>query len=177
MQLYIALLRGINVSGQKIIKMDQLKLMFENLGFQRVSTYVQSGNVRFESLTTNECALSERLSAQIKSDFGYEVPVIVLSRDTLQKIIETNPFSHLEPAHLYVTFLASQPDDFDQEILLNKRQEGEALHFADHAIYLYCPNGYGKTKLSNNYIESKLKVVATTRNWKTSNILLNDEGK
>lgn len=173
MTTYISILRGINVSGQKLIKMDALRKSYENLGFRNVTTYVQSGNVLFKGKNTKPAVLAQVISRQIDQDFGFDVPVIVLSIDKLKQIMDRNPFAkEKESAFLYVTFLASQPAPYDKKIIEDKKLIQEEIGFTDEAIYLYCPKGYGTSKLNNNLIENKLKVIATTRNWKTTNELL-----
>ena len=175
MTTYISILRGINVSGQKLIKMDALRKMYENLGFQSVKTYVQSGNVIFKSKDFKIAGLEQTISRQIKKDFGFDVPVIVLTIDKLKKIIENSPFSKdlsKDASFLHVTFLSSKPKSFEREVIETKRSNKEEISFSDDAVYLYCPDGYGISKLSNNFLETKLKVGATTRNWKTTNELL-----
>ena len=174
MTIYISILRGINVSGQKLIKMDALRKMYENLGFRNVTTYVQSGNVVFSSDVIEPCILEGKISQQIEKVFGFIVPVIVMTSEKLKQIIDNNPFlkdANKDQAFLHVTFLSSKPSNYDQKAIEVKKQEGEDLSFSDDAIYLYCPNGYGNTKLTNNLFETKLKVRATTRNWKTTNEL------
>jgi len=175
MATFISMLRGINVSGQKLIKMEALRLLYENLGFQNVTTYLQSGNVIFSGNETDITGLEQRISHQIEEGLGYEVPVIILSLNNLKLIIDNNPFIqdiNKDQAFLYVTFLSSQPDHYDPKILEGKRQNEEEISFSDKAIYLYCPNGYGRTKLTNNFLEARLHVNATTRNWKTTGALL-----
>jgi uncharacterized protein (DUF1697 family) len=171
---YISILRGINVSGQKLIKMDALKKSYENMGFHNVTTYVQSGNVIFTCNHFEINELEQKISSQIEKDFGFEVPVIVLTIDKLKQVIDNNPFLNdlnNDRAFLHVTFLASKPDHYDYKTIEDKKQSGEEINFTDSAVYLYCPNGYGRTKLNNNFLETKLKVGATTRNWKTTNEL------
>ena len=175
MTTYISILRGINVSGKNLIKMDALKKMYENLGFQNIKTYVQSGNVVFKA-TGSEKEIAQTIIDGIKSEFGYDVPVIVLNLDDFKDIIENSPFAKdpsKDPAFLHVTFLADKPGNFDRKAIDEKVGKGEEIHFADNAVYLYCPNGYGVTKLSNTFLESKLKVTATTRNWKSTNAIFN----
>lgn len=176
MTTYISILRGINVSGQKIIKMDALKNMYEGLKFKNIKTYVQSGNVIFTDNETDLKKLENKIHKQIELDFGFSVPVIVLTKEILQEIVNSNPFSKApknETSFLHVTFLADIPTEYDKELVENKKQIGEEIQLADRAVYLYCPNGYGKTKLNNSFLETHLKVIATTRNWKTTNELLN----
>lgn len=168
---YISILRGINVSGQKLIKMEALRKSYEALGFHNVTTYVQSGNVIFTSKTGSSEKLAQRITQQIKKDFGFDVPVLVLTIGKLKAIIAKNPFAHKEANFIYVTFLASKPENFDKKIIEEKKLPVEEIAFTDDAVYLYCPKGYGNSKLNNSLMESKLKVTSTTRNWKTTNEL------
>ncbi|MCK3683025.1 DUF1697 domain-containing protein [Maribellus sp. YY47] len=175
MQTCISILRGINVSGRNSIKMADLKTAYEALGFQRVTTYIQSGNVVFESSETDQEKLSKKIHLQIQSTFGYDIPVLVVNVDSWQQIIEQNPFakdSSKDPAFLHVTFLASAPELSSKDAILTRLSNGEEIQITSGAVYLYCPHGYGRTKLNNNFLEAKLGVQATTRNWKTTLKLL-----
>lgn len=175
MTTYISILRGINVSGQKTIKMDALKKMFEKLNFKSIQTYIQSGNVVFTTAEKDPKKIEKLISLEIKKEFGFDVPVIILHVNTLKEIIDSNPFAkdHVKDiSFLHVTFLADNPTKFDKEKIVEKKQPGEEIAFTTNVVYLYCPNGYGKTKLNNTFLENKLKVQATTRNWKTTNELL-----
>lgn len=171
METYIALLRGINVSGQKLIKMGELKSALQELSFDRVTTYLQSGNVVFKATAQSLDELALKISRQIHQAFGFEVAVVVLRKEQLEKIILQNPFAKEiqdSDAGLYITYLKTVPFNFDLSIIESKLQEDEAIVIEDGVIYFYCPKGYGRTKLNNNFLESKLGVVATTRNWKTT---------
>lgn len=175
MKTYISILRAINVSGQKVIKMDALKRMYESLHFENVRTYIQSGNVLFSSAEADPKELESIISAKIQAEFGFEVPVLVLSIETLEKIVQDNPFAEgngKDIAFLHVTFLADSPVDYDLESILQKKQRDEEIAITSKAVYMYCPHGYGKTKLHNSFLESKLKIPATTRNWKTTKEIL-----
>lgn len=179
METYISILRGINVSGQKSIKMADLKMLFEKLGFTGVKTYVQSGNVIFQYRNENPKEIEQKIQNEIKSAYGFDVPVIVFQAEKFQQIVLANPFKDdttKETSHLYVTFLASPPEIYDSEAILNKKSGREEIEFSNEAVYLYCPNGYSKSKLSNNLLENKLKVTATTRNWKSCNEILKIAG-
>lgn len=170
MPTFISILRGINVSGQKLIKMEALKEMYEKLGFTSIQTYIQSGNVVFRSENSDPVSLEKMISQQILKSTGFEVPVIVLDLADLKEIISNNPFltdSSKEISHLHVTILSAIPDDVIAEKMNAKKSPDEDYSFVGRAIYLYCPNGYGRTKLHNNFIEKAGKVPATTRNWKT----------
>lgn len=175
MTTYISILRGINVSGHKIIKMDALKKMYEQLGFQHVRTYVQSGNVIFQHNESRLSDLEQTISKQIQINFGFDVPVIILTINMLKKVIEGNPFVKdpmKEPSFLHITFLSAKPAGINMEKIESKKLIEEEISFSDNAVYLYCPSGYGNTRLTNNFLESALKVGATTRNWRSTNELL-----
>ena len=167
---YISLLRGINVSGQKKIIMKDLKALYEALGFENVVTYIQSGNVIFES-DADEQILIGKIEEAITEKYGFDVPVQVRRASKLENIVETCPFAELdlieEGTRVMVTFLESQPSEESVAKLMTYVKEPERLVCMGRVVYLHCPNGYGKTKLSNAFIENKLKIGATTRNWKS----------
>ena len=172
--MYIAILRGINVSGAKTIKMEALRFTFQKLGFENVATYIQSGNVVFTVAETKTSELAAKITGAIKTDFGFDIPVIVLSAAELQSIFKNNPLNDgtRDEAFLHVTFLAESPAAFNFSDIEAKKQGEEEIMISGKVVYLYCPHGYGKTKLTNTFLESKLKVAATTRNWKTTCELL-----
>jgi uncharacterized protein (DUF1697 family) len=172
---YAAMLRGINVSGHKIIKMEHLRASFEALGFYNVKTYVQSGNVVFESGINSTASLSDAIGKRILRDFGFSVPVILRTADEMERIVHDNPFlktAGIDDSKLHVTFLSAIAPKAANEQLQSLASKPERFHIKEREIYLCCPNGYGSTKLSNTAIEKKLSAVATTRNWKTVNTLL-----
>ena len=176
MKTYISILRGINVGGQKSIKMDALKEIYESLQLLNIQTYIQSGNVVFQANYTNSKDLEKKISDQIQKYLGFEVPVIILEKDELKDIIEKNPYRDDDTkdiSHLHVTLLNAKPVKVNAEAIHEKKTQGEELTIVERAVYLYCPNGYGRTKLTNTFFENCLKVQATTRNWKTALELLN----
>ena len=167
---YISLLRGINVSGQKKILMKDLKALYENLGFENVMTYIQSGNVLFETKETAIEALQQQIADAIQKAYGFEVPVLVKTVDNLQKIFERNIYIERykdDVSKLYFTLLGETPDSELVDALMAMNYQPEEFYIANDTVYFYCPTGYGKTKLTNNFFEKKLKVAATTRNYKT----------
>lgn len=171
---YISLLRGINVSGKNPLKMNDLKKMYQELGLSNVVTYIQSGNVLFQSKETDAQKLQHMLANQIKIDFGYDISIFVLSYHQLEKIILHHPFLKDESndnTFFHLTFLSHPPQRIDHESILDKKLPTEQIYIKDEVVYLYCPNGYGKTNLSTTFLETKLKVNATTRNWKTTLVL------
>lgn len=174
MTIYIAMLRGINVSGQRIIKMDRLRAVFEDMGFADVKTYVQSGNVIF---VTDESAanLAVIIERKILDEFGFEVPVLTKSANEFKEIVKRNPFLKdraIDGSKLHVTFLSDDPPRNALELLQPLAVGPEQARIVGRAVYLYCPNGYGNTRLNNTAIEKKLSCRATTRNWATTNKLL-----
>jgi uncharacterized protein (DUF1697 family) len=177
---YISILRGINVSGHNIIKMDQLKKLIENLGFENVHTYIQSGNLIYQTKKTAPIKLSERIKNSIQKEFGFDVPVFTITSETLEVVIKNNPFQkdiNKDAVFFHVTFLSAIPAQEKIEILKSIDSKNDIFEIVEQAMYLYCPNGYGNTKLTNTFVESKLKASATTRNWKTTNELLNSAKK
>jgi uncharacterized protein (DUF1697 family) len=176
MTTFISILRGINVGGHHAIKMDALRKLFNDLGFINVQTYIQSGNVIYQSKKTGTEKINEVIQKSIKHQFGFDVPVITLSLDELTKISESNPFvkdKTKDISFLHVTFLSGKPKDEDINKIKEHDFRPDEFKHIDKAIYLYCPNGYAKTKLSNTFFEKKLKASATTRNWKITNDLIN----
>lgn len=176
MKTYLSILRGINVGGHKLIKMEALRKIYTNLGYQNVQTYIQSGNVIFQASNNNEKVLEEEITQKILTDFSFEVPVIVKDLVELKSIVENNPFlkgSSKELDYLHVTFLSAEPKKTDVEKISLDKYLPDEFKLIGKVIYLYCPNSYSKSKLTNNFFESKLKSTTTTRNWKTVNELLN----
>jgi len=175
MQTYISILRGINVSGQKKIQMTDLKALYENLKFKNVSTYIQSGNVIFKRKRQSDEVLAKKIQNAIYEKYSFEVPVIIRNVEELKNTIATNPFlkeKNINEEKLHITFLEKLPDKAKVHIIKNIDYSPDKFIIIDKEIFLYCPNGYGITKLSNNFFENNLKVTATTRNWKTVNKLV-----
>lgn len=165
MKTYIALLRGINVGGHKKLKMADLKLLFEELGFEAVTTYIQSGNVVFTAKKGN--GLAERISKEIEKRFGWEVPVLVKTADAIAEILKDCPFDDTKKAEAYFMLLASPPEEKLMEAVREINYPNEEFVLTAKCVYIYFGNGYGNAKLNNNLFEKKLKVAATTRNYRT----------
>jgi uncharacterized protein (DUF1697 family) len=170
----VSMLKGINVGGQKQIRMETLRGIYEELGFTRVRTYVQSGNVVFESTEQDPSVLVKRVEAQIKQACGYQVSVFIRQAQELRGILAGNPFindRNEDLSKLHVTFLYRIPSEPWWSELATPRDTADEFARGEMAIYLFCPNGYGKTKLSNSLFERKLGMPVTTRNWNTVNAL------
>jgi len=173
METYIAMLRGINVSGQKKIKMADFKTHLQQLNFTDVQTYIQSGNAVFKNKKVTPKVLETRIAEKILKEFGFQVSVIVKSREELTDILKNNTFlKDKDTSRMYVTFLSEEPSSVNLEKLKGIDHSPEEYVLKETTIYLYSPQGYGRAKMNNNFFENKLKVAATTRNWKTVNKLV-----
>ena len=171
---YVALLRGINLSGHKIVKMDRLRKAFEDLGFGEVKTYIQSGNVVFNAPARDPVSLAKKIEERIVRQFGFPVPVLVKTAAEVGDVIRNNPLvkeKDIDVSRLHVTFLSSAPEKSALKMLDAIDAEDDRFCCAGEAVYLYCPNGYHATKLGNNVLGKMLKVGTTTRNWRTVNQL------
>ncbi len=173
---YISLLRGINVAGQKKIKMADLRAHYEAIKFTDVQSYIQSGNLLFNSKSNDEAAVAKKILSKIKKEYGFDVPIFITTEKALKKVVRNNPFlkkSDFDISKMYVTFMSESPDKTLIKALPIHESVDDEYIIDKQTIYLYCsPKGYGKTKLSNNFFEKKLKVQCTTRNWKTLNKLI-----
>jgi len=176
MKTYISILRGINVGGARKILMSELKALYEGLGFSDVTTYIQSGNVIFQA---KDKMSDEQAAVMIKRaifhKYAFDVPILVRTADEMQTTQRINPFlanKSLNIEKLHVTFLAEFPKEEYLASIKRFDYSPDQFVITGKDVFLHCPNGYGTTKLSNNFIENKLKVSATTRNWKTVNTLV-----
>ncbi|WPP51254.1 DUF1697 domain-containing protein [Catalinimonas niigatensis] len=167
---YAAFLKGINVGGHKKIRMQDLKVSLNTLGFQHLSTYIQSGNVAFCTADADIPRLKTQIEDKIMTDFGFEVAVILRKATELHQIIENNPFlkeASDDSSNLYITMLEEKPEKQNLVKLLEFSFPQDLYEVIGKEVYLNCLNGYGNTKLSNDFFEKKLRLKATTRNWKT----------
>lgn len=174
MSTFISMLRGINVSGHNKIGMADLKYLYESLNFRHVLTYVQSGNVIFDSTIWDVPKLTSIIESAILKSFGLTVPVVIRNNTDFQRIINNNPFlinRNEDPAKFHVTFLLNSPAKSDLIKLPSSPNDNDEFILSGNEIFLFCPNGYGNTKLNNNFFEKKLNTTATTRNWNTVNTL------
>lgn len=175
MRTYIALLRGINVSGQKKIKMAELREHLSELPYSNIQTYIQSGNLLFDREETDSSVIEQEIHEKIREKYGFEVPVMVKTKENFQHVVDHHPFiqqRNEDPKYVHVTFLEKAPDPAQVAVLQSVEYAPEEFHIEGAYFYFFSPNGYGRAKLNNNFIERKLKLRATTRNWKTVNKLL-----
>ncbi len=166
----LCLLRGINVGGRASVKMEALRASFESLGLAAVQTYVQSGNVIFRTGKLPTEALARRIEKKLLEDFATPIRALVLTAGELNRVVGANPFlkdAKIDPARLHVTFLSAEPGRESARKLGALATGRDEYRLAGRAVYLHCPDGYARTKLSNNALERALSVPATTRNWRT----------
>jgi uncharacterized protein (DUF1697 family) len=175
MNVYISLLRGINVGGNKKIRMADLKTLYESLGFSHVQTLLQSGNAVFMTDADDTSQLVKQIEDAIEQTFGFQSRIMIRTPDQLRAIIKSHPFSaeQLErPSKILVMFLseAPTPEAFD---LLRKDNPGpEALYGIGQELFIDYTDGIGESKLTNVFIEKRLKAIGTGRNWNTTIKLL-----
>lgn len=175
--IYIALLRGVNVGGKNKIKMAELRLHLESMGLNQVKTYIQSGNIVFES-NDNEESLQKQIEKKIEEEFGFSVSVVLRTGMELESIVENCPFSEKDVSEakasavgesLYVALLLESPPQETIERLNNYKNEYETYKSENREIYLLFYNSIRNSKLSNQL--QKLGTPVTIRNWKTLNKL------
>jgi uncharacterized protein (DUF1697 family) len=167
MKTYSALLRGINVGGHKKVPMAELRELLTKSGLENVQTYIQSGNVIFHSNEADKRFLEQVIHNAIKTYFGFEVPVLVRTGAELKVIFDNCPFPEEKKVKSYFTMLSEIPD---QDLVTEASQKiypNEEYVILKDCIYFFCANGYGNAKFNLNFFEKKLKVNATSRNFKT----------
>lgn len=175
MAVVISMLRGVNVGGHKMVKMDALKALYESLGLRDVETYLQSGNAIFRTEGREVARLSKRIESGIQKSFGFHSDVILRTPAELRDVVKRNPFAArrgIDPKRLAVTFLAGDPGQEAREKLLAIKAEPEELRIEDRELYIYYPNGMARPKMTWPIIERALKTSGTSRNWNTVTKLL-----
>ena len=166
---YVAFLRGINVGGHKIIKMQDLCSIFESLGFTNIKTYIQSGNVLFDSSEKDTGALSSKIESGLGKKLGYKVNVLLQTMDKIQNIVRSNLFRKIKlngDTKAYLTFLSSKPSGLKFPIE-SKNKDVEVINIKDNAAFCLAHKVNGKFGFPNLFIEKQFKMPATTRNLTT----------
>jgi uncharacterized protein (DUF1697 family) len=175
MKIHLALLRGINVSGHNRIKMEALKNALEAIGFVNVVTYIQSGNVFFSTPEESPSKVGFLIKQEIYRTFGHDVPLVVIGKEDLETCLTANPFlkdKDVDTKKLYVAFISKElSSSAINELKISQFKPDEAV-INGNKIFIKYDIGAGKTRLDQKYIEKKLNVVATIRNWNTVNKLL-----
>jgi uncharacterized protein (DUF1697 family) len=175
MTTHLALLRGINVSGHNMIKMEALKTTLEAIGFKNVQTYIQSGNVFVDTDEDNASKVGFLIKQEIFKVFGHEVPIVVINKQDLEACFKNNPFLKEKDADikkLYVAFVSiSLRSESINDLKISQFKPDEAS-IDGNRIFIKYAVGAGKTRFDQKYIEKKLNVTATIRNWNTVTQLL-----
>jgi uncharacterized protein (DUF1697 family) len=168
MTVLISMLRAVNVGGHAKIKMEALRALYSSLKFENPQTYVQSGNVIFKTSERNQEAVAKRIQKAVEKQFGCCPEVILRTTEEFRAVVAKNPFakhSGIEPGKLLVTFLAIDPGDKARETLRNQNFQPEELHVSGRELFIYFPNGAGKSKLPWRRIDKILQTRGTARNW------------
>jgi uncharacterized protein (DUF1697 family) len=167
---YIALLRGVNVAGKNRIRMAELKAAFESLGFADVETYLQSGNVVFRADPADPRLKEKSIQGRLAEAFGVEIETLLLSGRVFDRVALSNPLKPgpgADETLSHATFLFRPVAESAFGKISLPAGPGERAVWGGPVIYLYCPHGYGRTKLNNSFFEKALRAPATTRNWRT----------
>jgi|SRR5438874_6223969 uncharacterized protein (DUF1697 family) len=175
MSVIISMLRGVNVGGHNQIRMEALRTLYEQLGMEEPRTYVQSGNVVFRTKERDLQKLRKLLEDGIERSFGFRPDVILRTIPELRKAIANNPFATrkgIDPGKLLVTFLASDPNPEARKKVLAMETDPEELRIAGREVYIYFPNGAGRSKLAWAAIAKSLGTTGTGRNWTSVTKLL-----
>lgn len=170
---YVAFLRGINVGGKTSIKMEELRKVFATLGFENIKSYIQSGNVVFETDETDEEKLTEMIGNAVETNF-FKTPVMIRSLEEIKEIQANNPFSgeEFEDKLFHVVFLSEMLSDEKEKLLLSQNKENEKFAVRGRNVYCLLRDGVADSLLGKKFIDNKLKTPATARNWRTVNKIL-----
>ena len=166
---YIAFLRGINVGGQKIITMERLRQIFVSLGFTNVSSYIQSGNILFNSPETNRLILTQTIEQTLSNTFGFYISTIIRTEDEIKAILNDSIFNSYSNENIkqYITFFQEKPQKDVPIPYTSPTRNFEVIKQTDTEAYIVSFLVKGKYGFPNNFIEKELNIVATTRNWRT----------
>lgn len=169
LQPYVALLRAVNLGSRNKVSMPDLRSVFVALGGEDVKTYVQSGNVVFRSKADDPGKLTRVVEKQLRSELSLDVRVLLRTQAELASLLAANPFAarQRDPTKLHVTFLLDAVEKARGRKVEATQLEPDEFRIVGREVYLHCPEGYGRSKLSNAYFEKELGVAATTRNWRT----------
>ncbi|MBZ9852175.1 DUF1697 domain-containing protein [Mesorhizobium sp. CA13] len=175
---FIALFSGINVGGNRIVKMAELRAFFEDLGFCDVATYVQSGNAVFRTKEGDAAALTKQIEAAFEEKWGFHSRIMVRDLGWLERLVRENPYPEIaeEPTKLHAYVLERAPTAEEAARLAERCTGPERFEIKGDALYLHAPEGLGKSVFAN-LIPRVLKVPGTARNWRSVLALLEMAGK
>ena len=168
MAVIISMLRGVNVGGHNKIKMEALRALYESLKLRDAQTYVQSGNVIFRTDERDIARLTKRIEDGIERKFGFRPDVILRTAAEMRDVVARNPFAKrrgIEPSKLLVSFLASDPGEEGREKIRQMKCDPEEMRIERRELYIYFPNGMGRSKLPWAGMDKMLKTPGTGRNW------------
>jgi uncharacterized protein (DUF1697 family) len=166
---YVALLRSVNIGGHGRIAMTELRESFASLGYDDVVTYIQTGNVLFSTPSKSEKAIAEAIEGQLAEDFGDAPAVLLRTLPEIRRIGAASPYAKAgaNPARHHVTFLAVAPSKDVLKALQLPPSGQDELVVDGREVYVHTPDGYAETKYTGTFLERRLGVVSTTRNWNT----------
>lgn len=170
METWIALFRGINVGGKNILPMAKLRSDLESLQLKNVRTYIQSGNVVFDSTAETASLITPKIAQRVEEQYGFRSHILILNREDLLSAISSNPFPDAvsEPKTLHFFFLAEPASEPDIQAIDKAKKSTETYKLTDRVFYLHAPDGISRSKLAAN-AEKYLGVVTTARNYRTVN--------
>jgi uncharacterized protein (DUF1697 family) len=166
---YVALLRGINVGGKNMVSMERLCGVFSSVGFEGVKSYINSGNIVFHSRKQADDKLSTRIHDAVKNQLEIDVSIVVRTIDEIEDVIGNNPLDgeFEDYKKMQVLFLNEELPKEKERLLLENSSEGEQFAVRGREIFCHLKSGFADSLLAKGFIEKKLKVVATARNWRT----------
>jgi uncharacterized protein (DUF1697 family) len=164
------------MAGHNKIKMTDLSALYKKLGFKDAETFIQSGNLIFTNIENEPVKeMTSKIEKAINQKFKYNIPVLIRTEEEMRKIVATNPFlneKNFDPSKMAVIFLYEEPLTDQIDRVKNIDYPPDKFKIIGREIFIYCPNGFGKTKIYTGFFENKMKVVGTGRNWNTINTLL-----
>jgi len=166
---YVALLRGINVGGNNMIKMETLRVTFESLGFENVKSYINSGNLAFNTAKTDDGKLAKTIHDVIKVEFGFDISVMVRTIAEIEEIIGRNPFigQFKNDKDVHVFFLNEELTSEQRSLMLGQSNDTETYAVIDRHVVSLLKTSILESAVGKGFIDKKLKVAATARNWRT----------
>jgi uncharacterized protein (DUF1697 family) len=167
--IYVALLRGINLGGKNKLPMKGLAAMFAGAGCREVHTYIQSGNVIFQASQDVARRVPSEIAHAIAERFGFQVPLVTRTAAEIAQVAQSNPFLQdgADPDTLHVAFVAETPSAGKVDSLDKDRSPPDRFAVLGREIYLHCPNGFARTRFTTDYFDRRLGTISTVRNWRT----------
>ena len=175
MDKYIAFLRAINVGGHKSVKMTDIKQVFESLRLKNVQTYIQSGNVIFESKEIDSPLLEKKINGELEKLLGYKVETFVRTIQEVKAIAKKTPFTPKENETVHIVFLGEKPNKKTQQALMSLKSEADNFAIKGREIY-NLRHDRENSVFSNNFIEKIIQTPGTTRNLTTINKIVEKYG-